>query len=206
MPNLAIVEETFSMRKPFICYLILGIVLTSSRLWAAPQNEIVHLTIFLRDDVVISFDNRNRRLDIARSAFDIITYEKVGLNFRQVSKMEWPEITRSIYSIDLINYNISVYSKAKLLLNKQDGTQVVIRYGSLHYKDGSPVDNVYYSEFNKIADRWTSSTIPIERIKKLVFGTTQLMINTGNGKLYPPDYRYDPYTGNPLVRTAIRAE
>ena len=194
------------MRKPFVCCLILGIVLTSSGLWAAQENKLVHLTIFLRDDVVISFDNRNRRLDIERSAFDIITYEKVGLKFRQVSKMEWPEIARSIYSIDLINYNISVYSKAKLLLNKQDGTQVDIRYGSLHYKDGSPVDKVYYSEFNRIADRWTLSKIPIERVKKLVLGTTQLMINTSNGKLYPPDYRYDPHTGNPLVKTAIRED
>jgi hypothetical protein len=194
------------MRKPFVCYLLLCIVLTSSGLWAAQENKIVHLTIFLRDGFVISFDNRKKRLDIERSAFDIITYEKVGLKFQQVSKMEWPEITRSTYSIDLINYNISVYSKAKLLLNNQDSTQVVIRYGSLHYKDGSPVDNLYYSEFNRIADRWTSSKIPIERIKKLVLGTTQLMINTSNGKLYPPDYRYDPYTGNSLVKTAIRED
>ena len=182
------------------------IVLTSSQLWAAQENQIVHLTVFLREDVVISFESRRKRLDIDKSAFDIITYEKVGLKFRQVSKMEWPEITRSIYSIDFINYNLSVYSKAKLLLNKQDGTQVVIRYGSLHYTDGSPVDSIYYSEFNRIADRWTLSKIPVERIKKLVFRTNQLMINTSNGKLYPPDYRYDPHTGNPLVKTALKED
>lgn len=194
------------MRKPFIRYLLLCIVLTSSQLWAAQENQIVHLTVFLREDVVISFESRRKRLDIDKSAFDIITYEKVGLKFRQVSKMEWPEITRSIYSIDFINYNLSVYSKAKLLLNKQDGTQVVIRYGSLHYTDGSPVDSIYYSEFNRIADRWTLSKIPVERIKKLVLGTNQLMINTSNGKLYPPDYRYDPHTGNPLVKTALKED
>lgn len=86
------------------------------------------------------------------------------------------------------------------------GTQVVIRYGWLHYTDGSPVDSIYYSEFNRIADRWRLSKIFIERIKKLVLGTTQLMINTSNGKLYPPDYRYDPHTGNPLVKTALKED
>ena len=194
------------MRKLFVYYLFLCIVLTSGRLWAAQENKIVHFTIFLRDDVVISLDSRKKRLDIEKSAFDIITYEKVGLKFQQVSKMQWPEITRNIYSIDFINYNLSVYSKAKLLLNKQDGTQVVIRYGSLQYTGGSPVDSIYYSELNKIADRWTLSKIPIERIKKLILGTTQLMINTSNGKLYPPDYRYDPHTGNPLVKTALKED
>ena len=194
------------MRNRFVCYLLLYIVLTSSQLWAAQENKIDHLTIYLRDDFVISFDSRKKRLDIEKSAFDIITYEKVGLNFRQVSKMEWSEITRSIYSIDLINDKLSVYSKSKLLLNKQDGTQVVIRYGSLHYTDGSPVDSIYYRQHNRIADRWTQSKISIERIKKLVLGTSRLMINTSNGKLYPPDYRFDPYTGKPLVETALKED
>jgi len=194
------------MRKPLVCYLFFCIVLASSGLWAAQENKIVHFTIFLRNDDAISFDSRKKRLDIERSAFDIITYEKVGLKFRQVCKMERLEITRSIYPIDSINYNLSVYSKAKLLLNKQDGTQVVIRYGSLHYTDGSTADSIYYSEFNRIADRWTLSKIPIERIKKLVLGTTQLMLSTSNGKLYPPDYRYDHYTGNPLVKTALKED
>jgi hypothetical protein len=49
-----------------------------------------------------------------------------------------------------------------------------------------------------VADRWTDASIPIERIKKLVFGTTQFMINPKTGTLYPPDYRYDPHTGDPL--------
>jgi hypothetical protein len=85
-------------------------------------------------------------------------------------------------------------------LRRPYGAQVVIRYGSLHYTDGSPVDSIYYSEFNRIADRRTLSKIFIERIKKMVLGTTQLMINTSNGKLYPPDSRYDPHTGNSLVK------
>jgi hypothetical protein len=29
------------------------------------------------------------------------------------------------------------------------------------------------------------------------------MINTKTGTLYPPDYRYDPHTGDPLAETAL---
>ena len=67
------VKEPSRMKKLIVCYLLLCIVLASSRLWAAQENKIVHLTIFLRDDVVLSLDNRKKRLDIERSAFDIIT-------------------------------------------------------------------------------------------------------------------------------------
>jgi len=194
------------MRKPFICYLLLGLFLTTGRFGSAQESRIFHFTIFLRDNTVLSLDSTRKRLDIERSAFDIITYEKEGSSFRQVGKMEWPEITRNIYSIDLINFNRSIYSKAKLLLTKQDNSQMVIRYGSLHYTDGTPADNLYYSEYNRVADRWTEVTIPIERIKKLVLGTTQLMINTKTGTLYPPDYRYDPYTGTPLTESALKED
>jgi hypothetical protein len=65
------------------------------------------------------------------------------------------------------------------------------------------MDTLYYSEYNRVADRWTDASIPIERVKKLVLGTTQLMINTKTGTLYPPDYRYDPHTGDPLAETAL---
>jgi len=37
-------------------------------------------------------------------------------------------------------------------------------------------------------------------------GKSQLMINTSNEKLYPPDYRYDPHIGNPLVKTALKED
>ena len=49
--------------------------------------------------------------------------------------MKWPKITRTIYSIELINTNRMIYSKDKLLLTGQDGTKSVIEYGSLHYAD-----------------------------------------------------------------------
>ena len=65
------------------------------------------------------------------------------------------------------------------------------------------MDTLYYSEYNRVAGRWAEMSIPIERVKKLVLGTTQLMINTKTGTLYPPDYRYDPHTGDPLVETAL---
>jgi hypothetical protein len=47
-------------------------------------------------------------------------------------------------------------------------------------------------------------SIPVERVRKLVLGTTRLMVNPTTGTLYPPDYRYDPYTGTPLAETALK--
>ena len=58
-------------------------------------------------------DSKLRRLNIDRSAFDIIVYKKDGDSFRQVNRLEWPEIARTIYSIDLINSNFATYSKAQ---------------------------------------------------------------------------------------------
>jgi hypothetical protein len=191
------------MRKPLLCYILLCLFLSAGPLGAAQQGRIVHFTIFLKDNTVISLDSRKKRLDIERSAFDIIEYKKEGRSFQEVKKIEWSEITRNIYSVDLINSNRLVYSKNKLLLTKQDSTQKVIRYGSLYHADGTPVNDLYYSEYNRVADRWTDVNIPIGRIKKLVLGTTQLMINTKTGTLYPPDYRYDPHTGDPLAETAL---
>jgi len=88
--------------------------------------------------------------------------------------------------IDFINSNRLVYSKNKLLLTKQDNTQKVIPYGSLHYPDGTLRDTQYYSKCNRVADRWTDASIPIGKIKKLIFGTTQLMINTTTGMIRIP--------------------
>jgi hypothetical protein len=147
-------------------------------------------------------DSRNKRVNIERSAFDIIEYKKEGRS-QEMRKIEWPEVTRKIYSIDFINSNRLVYSKNKLLPTKQDNTQKVIRFGSLYHADGTPVNDLYYSEYNRVADRWTDVNIPIGRIKELIFGTTQLMINTKTGTLYPHDYRYDPHTGDPLAETAL---
>ncbi len=194
------------MRKPFVWCMLLGLFLTAGPLWAAQESRIVHFTIFLKDDAVISLDSRKKRLNIERSAFDIIAYEKEGYSFRQVSQVEWPEIIRNIYSIDFINPNHAVHSKTKLLLTRQDDTQMVIRYGSLRYTDGDPVGELHYSEYNRVAGRWTEASIPIERIKKLVLGTTRLMINTATGTLYPPDYRYDPHTGAPLAESALKED
>lgn len=191
------------MRKLLFCCLLLCLFLSTGLLWAAQQGRIVHFTIFLKDNTVISLDSRKKRLDIERSAFDIIEYNKDGRSFQEVKKIEWPEITRNIYSIDLINSNRLIQSKNKMLLTKQDNTQRVLRFGSLCRADGTPVNNLYYSEYNRVANRWTDVNIPVGRIKKLVFGTTQLMINTKTGTLYPPDYRYDPHTGDPLVETAL---
>jgi hypothetical protein len=191
------------MRKILIVYILLFIFLSTGSLLAEQENRIVHYTIFLKDNTVLRLDSRNKRVNIERSAFDIIEYKKEGRSFKEVKKIEWPEITRSIYSIDLINSDRLVYSKNKLLLTKQDNTQKVIPYGSLLYPGGTLADTLYYSEYNRVAGRWTDASIPIERVKKLVLGTTQLMINTKTGALYPPDYRYDPHTGDPLVETAL---
>lgn len=191
------------MRKPIIGYLLLCFFLSTGSLLAAQERRIVHFTIFLKDNTVLRLDSRNKRVNAERSAFDIIEYKKDGRSFQEVKKIEWPELTRNVYSIDFINSSRLVYSKTKLLLTMQDNTQKVIPYGSLHYPDGTLMDTLYYSEYNRVADRWTDASIPIERVKKLVLGTTQLMINTKTGTLYPPDYRYDPHTGDPLAETAL---
>ena len=186
------------MRKPLLGYILLCLFLPIGSLLAAQERSIVHFSVFLKDNTVLRLDSRNKRVNIERSAFDIIEYKKEGHSFQEMRRIEWPEITRNIYSIDFINSNRLVYSKNKLLLTKQDNTQKVIPYASLHYTDGTLMDTLYYSAYNRVADRWTDASIPIEIIKKLVFGTTQLMINTKTGTLYPPDYRYDPHTGDPL--------
>lgn len=191
------------MRKILIVYILLFIFLSTGSLVAAQESKIAHFTIFLRDNTVLHLNSRNKRVNIERSAFDIIEYKKEGRSFQEVKKIEWPEITRNIYSIDFINSNRLIYSKSKLLLTKQDNTQKAVRFGSLYHADGTPVNDIYYSEYNRVADRWTDVNIPIGRIKKLIFGTTRLMINTKTGTLYPPDYRYDPHTGDPLAETAI---
>ena len=191
------------MKKRFLGYILLFIFLSTGSLLAEQGSRIVHFTIFLKDNKVLRLDSRNMRVNIQRSAFDIIEYKKEGRSFQEVKKIEWPEVTRNIYSIDFINSNRLVYSKNKLLLTKQDNTQKVIPYGSLQYPDGTLMDTLYFSEYNRVADRWTDASIPIERVKKLVLGTTQLMINTKSGTLYPPDYRYDPHTGDPLAETAL---
>ena len=64
----------------------------------------------------------------------------------------------------------------------------------------TPLWNSFFlSEYNKIVARWTEITIPVERVRKVVFGTTRLKINSETGTQFPPDYRFDPYTGVPLV-------
>jgi hypothetical protein len=191
------------MRKPLPCYILLFFFLSTGSLLGAQERRIVHFTVFLQDNSALRLDSGKKRVNIERSAFDIIEFKKEGRSFKEMRKIEWPEVTRNIYSIDFINSNRLVYSKNKLLLTKQDNTQEVIPYGSLHYTDGTLMDTLYYSEYNRVANRWTDVNIPIERIKKLVFGTTQLMINTKTGTLYPPDYRYDPHTGEPLAETAL---
>ena len=191
------------MRKPLLCYILLFIFLSTGSLLATQESRIVHFTIFLKDNTVLRLDSRNKRVNVERSAFDIIEYKNEGRSFQEMRKIEWPEVTRNIYSIDFINSNRLVYSKNKLLLTKQDNTQKVIPFGSLHYTDGTLMDTLYYSEYNRVANRWTDADIPIGSIKKVIFGTTQLMINTKTGTLYPPDYRYDPHTGDPLAETAL---
>jgi hypothetical protein len=194
------------MKRYVLLYMASCLFLGAGWLCAAQKARIVHFTIFLKDDSVVTLDRRRKRLDIQRSAFDIIIYEKEGDTFRQVGRMDWPKITRNIYSIDLTNSYRMVYTKSKLLLRKHDGTQKLINNGSLHHADGEPVKNLLYTEYNRIAGRWTEASIPIENIKKIVLGTTQLMINTKSGALYPPDYRYDPYTGSALVESALEED
>jgi len=189
--------------KYFTGCLLLCLLLSAGRLWAAAETRIVNFTIFLKNDLVLNLDSREKRLNIERSAFDIIVYEKQGDVFKQVRKIAWPDITRNIYAIDLINRSLATYSKAKLLLTRQDGTQTVIQFGSLYDTDGTLLDAFHYSEYNRVAGRWTRQQIPVEDVRKLVLGTNQLMINSKTGKLFPPDYRYDPYTGDPLAESAL---
>jgi hypothetical protein len=146
------------------------------------------------------------RLDIERTAFDLITYEKQGQVFQQSNRLNWPDITREVYAIELINPNRSVYSKAKLLITRQDDTQSVLEYGSLHYTSGALLDNFHISKYNKVAGRWTDINIPVERVRKIVFGTTRLMVNPETRTLYPPDYLYDPRTGTPLMESALKED
>jgi hypothetical protein len=154
----------------------------------------------MRGNSALQADSRKLRLDIERTAFDIIVYEKQGEKLRMVNRMKWPEIAHTIYSIELLNPNRIIYYKDKLLLTMQDGTQSVIEYGSLYYADkDTALDRFFLSEYNRIAARWTQITIPVERVRKVVFGTTRLTINPETGTLFPPDYRFDPYTGAPLM-------
>lgn len=194
------IDRTSTSKSIFVGLMLLGLLLlTSGRLCAAAGGRIVDFTLFLKDDTVIRAGSRNMRLDIERTAFDIITYEKQDQAFQQSNRLSWPDITRDVYAIELINPNRSVYSKAKLLITRQDDTQTVIKYGSLHYTNGALLDNFHINEYNRVAGRWTEINIPVERVRKVVFGTTRLMINPQTGRLYPPDYRYDPRTGTPLI-------
>jgi hypothetical protein len=174
---------------------------------AAEYGEIVDFTLILRDDTVVRLDSKSRTLNIQRSAFDIVSYGKQDDSFRQVGLLEWPEITRSIYSIDLVNSKRLSYSKAKLLLTRQDGSQLVIRFGSLHHhEEGTLLDGIHFSEYNRIAGQRTDRKIPMSMVKKVVLGTTRLKINSSTGTLYPPDYRYDPYTGEALQDSALKED
>jgi len=188
-------------------YLVLFMVaclLLPGHTWAVDGSGIVDFTLILRDDTVVRLDSKSRLLNIQKSAFDVVSYSENDGSFKQVDRLEWPEITRTIYSIDLVNSKRMSYSKAKLLLTGQDGSQSVIQFGSLyHYKDGTLLDGFHFSEYNRIADQWTDRKIPIELVKKVVLGTTRLKINSSTGTLYPPDYRYDPHTGERLQDSAL---
>jgi hypothetical protein len=191
------------MKKSFaLC--IFTYLLLSGQTVAAKYSRIVDFTLILRDDTVVRLDSKSRTLNIQRSAFNIVSYSKKGDQFRQVGRLEWPEIAGTIYSIDLVNSKRMSYSKAKLLLTRQNDSQSVIQFGSLyHHKDGTLLDGIHFSEYNRIAGRWTDRKIPIAMVKKVVLGTTRLKVNSSTGTLYPPDYRYDPYTGEPLQESAL---
>jgi hypothetical protein len=194
------------MKRIYAAFALAGLLLSSVRPGAAEDIRLVNFTLFLRDDTVLSLGGKDRRLAGGESAFDIVVYEKDGESFKETRRIEWPKIAREVYAIDLINANLLVYDRAKLLLTGQDGTREVIAHGSLRRTDGGPLKDLYFSQFNRIADRWTRRSIPIERVKKVVLGATRLMVNTDNGTLYPPDYRFDPYTGAPLAESAIEAD
>ena len=192
------------MKTKVTLYMFVCLLLSQVQPSAADSYGIVHFTLFLRSNTVVRLDSKMRALNIERSAFNIVSYQKNGDSFGQERRLEWPEITSTIYSIDLVNPNRMAYSKAKLLLTRQDGTQFVIKYGSLyHAKDGTLLDEFYFSEYNRIAGQWADRKIPIETVKKVVLGTTRLKINPVTGTLYPPDYRYDPRTGEALVESAL---
>ena len=194
------------MKKIFAFCAFAVWLLTAGLPAAAEETSLVHFTLFLRDDSVLNLDSKDRRLALDQSAFDIVAFEKSGETYKETGRIQWPRVTREIYSIDLINANRSVYDKAKLLLTRQDGSREVIEYGSLQQTGGTSLEDLYLSEYNRIAGRWTTRSIPIETVKKIVLGSTGLMVNPKTGTLYPPDYRYDPYTGAPLAETAIERD
>lgn len=190
--------------KKYLVLCMFTYFLFSGQTWAARNGGIVDFTLILRDDTVVRLDSRSRTLNIQRSAFKIVSYNKENDSFREVDRLDWPEITRTIYSIDLINSKRMSYSNAKLLLTRQDDSQFVIQFGSLyHHKDSKLLDGIHFSEYNRIADQWIDRKIPISLIKKVVLGTTRLKINSSTGTLYPPDYRYDPHTGERLQESAL---
>jgi hypothetical protein len=194
------------MKRICVVSALVLLLLTAVGPGAAEKVRFVDFTLFLRDDTVLSLGSKDRRLAGSESAFDIVIYEKDGESFKETRRIEWPKIAREIYSIDLINANLFVYDRARLLLTGQDGAREVVEHGSLRRTDGGPLKDFYFNQFNRIASRWTRRSVPIERVKKVVLGTTRLMVNTDNGTLYPPDYRFDPYTGAPLTESAIEAD
>jgi hypothetical protein len=191
------------MNKYFIQFLLTYFLL-SGHTWATEGGGIVDFTLILRNETVVRLDSKSRTLNIQRSAFNVVSYVKEDDSFRQVDQLEWPEITRTIYSIDIVNSKRMSYSKAKLLITKHNDSQSVIKYGSLyHHKDGQLLDGIHFSEYNRIADQWVDRKVPIALIKKVILGTTRLKINSSTGILYPPDYRYDPHTGELLQESAL---
>jgi len=119
--------------KKYLVLCTITHVLLSGQTWASGNGRIVDFTLILRDDTVVRLDSKSRTLNIQRSAFNVISYSKKNDSFRQVGLLEWPEITRTIYSIDLVNSKRMSYSKAKLLLTRQDDSQSVIQFGSLYH-------------------------------------------------------------------------
>jgi len=188
----------------YLVLFVFACLLSSGHTLAVEGGMIVDFTLILRNDTVVRLDSKSRTLNIQRSAFSVVSYIQKGDSFRQVDRLEWPEITRTIYSIDLVNSKRMSHSKVKLLLTRQDDSQSVIKFGSLyHHNGGQLLDGIHFSEYNRIADQWVDRKIPIALIKKVVLGTTRLKINSSTGTLYPPDYRYDPHTGEPLQESAL---
>jgi hypothetical protein len=68
------------MVKSFIWCLALALLFTSAPAWALKAAGIVNFTIFLRNDIVLNLDSRKKRLDIERSAFDIISESPINDN------------------------------------------------------------------------------------------------------------------------------
>lgn len=169
---------------------------------ANDSERLLYLTVYLRDGEVISFDHDSWDKRRYNGAFGLISYEQLKLWKEKQWIVEWPTITGLVYSIDLINTNLERYDRDKIIVTGQNGEQAAVTWGGFSYGDPGGTccpEYFIYQEYNELIKKWVDIHIPIKHIKRIVLGTTHLMVNPNNCRKFPPDYKFDPADGTPLV-------